>query len=266
MSDIRILTLTDGNLLLPTYVFNDGDKPYIVERESREDGTFHATFCYKDSWEEDGQTVTRYRVYHSEPYGYAYGPVHESVTREDVDGARYAYDDGTHWHFAHCSPDEQIDLAAAARTFTTEQFSIAIAKAQIKVDEATNATVKAQAITKADALVKFAEAAGADAYKRVVGETLGHFHRNPHHDHKRELAIAAIGTVLAAWGEAGKTDVVVRADLRAVNSDASDVKTALEATHTIEWRAARVKRLAAEKAAAEAAETASTETTPSDGE
>ena len=134
----------------------------------------------------------------------------------------------------------------------------------MKVDEATNATVKGIAVAKASALVKFAEAAGAHAYATVVGQTLGYYHRNPHSDHKRELAIAAISATLAAWAEAGKTNKAVKDDLSAANADASAVKTALEATHTIEWRAARVKRLAAEKAAAEAAAEETTTATPGD--
>ena len=197
-------------------------------------------------------------------HGAIYRPIAEGTTEEDVEGATFAWDDGTAWHFAHCSPDEQVDLAAVVRTFTVAQFTDAIHKAQVKVFEATNAPVRAAAVGKVRALVAFAAAAGADAYQRVTGATLGHFHRDAHHDHRRDLAIAAVAAVLADWDTRGKTDKAVRGDAAHVRTAAAAVSSALGTTHTIEWRAARAKRLkaAAEKAAAEAA--AETEPAPAE--
>ena len=176
-------------------------------------------------------------------WGYVYGPVDPATAYEDVEGATYAYDDGTYWHFAHCSPDEQIDFAADARTFALDQFSIEIDEAHVKVAEASNAPVKAAAVTKVKALIAFTKAVGADVHKRVVGATLGHYHREPHHDHRRELAIAGIDAVLEQWQEAGKTDKATRLDRAAITDTAAAVRTALTSSHTIEWRAAREKRL-----------------------
>ena len=68
-------------------------------------------------------------------WGYVYGPVDPSTEFGDVEGATYAYDTGTHWKFAACSPQEQIDFAADVRTFAIDQFAVAIAKAQVKVAE-----------------------------------------------------------------------------------------------------------------------------------
>ena len=241
----RIVAMKSGIELPDGFGFEDNGKHYVVERESEHDGTFHRIFAARFEYD----TGTVYYVYHSEPYGYVYGPLAPGTETEDVDGARYAWDDGTYWHFAHCSPKEQHDFAAAVRTFTVEQLSIAISKAQVKVAEATNANARSTAIRKAKALVKFAEAAGANAHSRVIGATLGHYHRNPHHDHKREVAVVSIGAVLSEWEEAGRSNTVVRAEYQAVNADASAIKTALEATHTIETRLARIARLKRESAA-----------------
>ena len=182
---------------------------------------------------------------------------------EDVQGAVYVEWKDDAWLFAHCSPQQQIDFAASARTFAIEQFSLPIAKAGTKVDEATNAVIKSVAVTKKKALTAFAEAVGAHVHKTIVEATLGAYHRDPHQDHRRDLTVAAIDAVLAAWDEAGKTDKAVRDDRQAVGMPASDVRASLTTTHTIEWRHARVARLEAEKKAKEAeAETA----TPSDGD
>ena len=206
----------------------------------RQGGTFHAMPCRADGDE--------WQIY-PQSWGYVYSPVRPSTTFEDVEGATYAYWDGKYFRFAHCSPDEQIDFAADARTFALDQFSIEIDEAHIKIAEATNAPVKAQAVTKAKALIAFTKAVGADVHKRVVGATLGHYHRLPHHDHRRELAIAGIDAVLEAWREAGITDKAIRLDRQNIVSTAAEVRAALTSEHDIEWRADRVKRLNDEAAA-----------------
>ena len=184
-----------------------------------------------------------YRPFTPKISGFLYRPIHSSMTPEDIEGATYAWDDGTYWHFAHCSPDEQIDFAADARTFALEQFSIVIAEADVKVSEATNPPVKGAALAKVRALIAFSKAVGADVHKRVVGATLGHYHRDPHHDHRRELAIAGIDAVLEQWQETGKTSKPIRLDRQAILSTVEGVKEGLTSTHEIEWRADREKRL-----------------------
>ena len=215
------------------------------------DGTFHAVPCH----EHPRKGHADQREFHvAESFtGTIYGPIAAGTTLDDVEGATFAFDDGTHWHFAHCSPHEQVDLAAEARTFTEQQFSSAITAALIKAHEATNAPVEAQAVAKVRALAKFATAAGAAAYDRVIGETLGYYHRDPHHDHLRDLAVAGIAAALEAWMEAGQTDKAVRGDVTHVTSTTTAVTAALATNHTIEWRAARVARLKKEKEAADAA-------------
>lgn len=167
-------------------------------------------------------------------------------------GAHYAWEHEGAWMFAHCSPDEQVDFAADARTFALEQFTLDIEEAFTKALESTNAVVRNQLIAEIKALVKFKRAVGSHVYDTVIGETLGHYHRDEHHDHRRELAIAGMNAVVAKWAEAGKTDLGVKEELRDIVSEVNAIRVALQTTHTIETRAARKARLEAEKKAAEA--------------
>ena len=242
----------------------ENDPPVLVDADTivvdgvrwavlRSDGAFHLRRTKDYGGDQYG--LTAYKA-----HGTVYRPIHSSMTAEDIEGATYAHDDGTHWHFAHCSPHEQVSLAATVKVFAEAAFEVAITSALIKIHEATNVPVKATAVTKASALVKFAEAVGNAAYKVIVDADLGHWHRNPHHDHNRDVTVLAIDSVLAAWAEAGKTDKALRQDRAAVLAAATGIKAGLETEHTIEWRPARVARLAAEKKAAEAAAEAATET------
>lgn len=228
-------------------VQHDGEYWLAVRAEQ---GEFHLRRVQHrpQQWNDD--------LYHGtgRAHGDAYRPLHPSMTAEDIEGATYAHDDGTHWHFAHCSPAEQIDLAAEVRTFAEAQFATAIQKAQIKISEATNAPAKATAAAKTAALIAFAAAVGDSAFKAVVSATLGHWHRDPHNDHKRDLTVAAIAAVLAAWSEAGKLDKAIRQDRAHVTSAAAAANAVLSRVHMIEWRAARAARLEAERKAKEAAE------------
>ena len=79
----RIVAMTSGGLALPDgFGFEDGGKHYIVERESRDDGTFHRITAQYYTEGPDPVYYTK----HSEPFGYAYGPLAEGTTTEDVDG------------------------------------------------------------------------------------------------------------------------------------------------------------------------------------
>ena len=217
-------------------VFVNG-RYYLILRAERTRGPFHLRVT---SYRE-GDTLAG--AYAPEVHGAYYRPPHPSMTAEDIEGADYAWDDGSHWHFAHCSPHEQVDFASLVRTFTEQQFSLPLTKAEIKVQEATNAVAKAAAVARVRALVSFATAAGLAAYNNVVNATLGHFHRDPHHDHRRDLAVDALDTVLADWNERGRNDKALRSDATAVSNTVAAIRAALSTEHTIEWRAAREKRL-----------------------
>ena len=113
----------------------------------------------------------------------------------------------------------------------------AINKTVIALGETGTTETLEAAKKKHAALVRFARAAGRDAHARVVQATLGHYHRDPHNDHLRDLAVTSIQAVLAAWDEGSD------ADRPRVKADADAVVTRLTTEHSIEWRAVRQKRL-----------------------
>lgn len=176
-----------------------------------------------------------------------YQPIHEDVEDEDIIGATYAHDTGTHWKFAHCSPDEQIDFAADVENYVRAEMQDAINRAQTALILATTALGKTDARHKVDALGEFARAAGSNAHHRVVTATLGYWHRNPHKDHRRELAVLAMEAVLATWAELGTADTdegrTITAQRAHVLSEVNEVLKRLKKNHSIEWRADRQKRL-----------------------
>ena len=226
---------------------------WIAVRDGGARGTFHLRWVDKES---NGS----FSLVAGKAHGVMYRPIHRSMTPGDIEGSRYVEDQDGAYLFAHCSPEEQVALAAEARTFATQQFAMAIQKAQTKVDEATNPTNKDRAVVKVKSLVAFAEAVGAAAYATVIGAVLGHYHKDPHNDHLRDLAVEAIAATLAAWKKSALTDTAVATARGHVTTDAGKVTTALTETHTIEWRHARAARLAAEAKAKEAEAAAETET------
>ena len=225
---------------------------YVATRHGQTDGPFNLTLVVlKGSW---------YSLQTSEPFGTVYYGPHPSVTAEDVIGAEYAWEEDGAWKFAHCSPDEQVDFAADVRTFALEQFTIALAKAHKKVHEATNPTLLARVQQEEADLLEVTEAVGTWVHKTVVDAVLGAYHKNPHHDYRRELTDAAIDGVLADLAEKGKTDLATLTKRSNVLAVMREVKRSLNTTHTIEDRATRAARLEAEKKAKEAEAATETET------
>ena len=216
---------------------------YLIRRTEEGRGQFSLTPV---EWYAAGPA---WRMTQADAHGVIYQPPHPSTTAADVLGAHYAEDDGRHWHIAHCSPDEQIDFAAEAESYTFDQFTEVILKSTIEAAVGSDMATRIAAGYKAKALKKFARACGRDVHERVVGATLGHYHRDPHQDHKRELAIAAITATLATWKEAAKTDTEVSLEHTRVSSEADALMYRLKSTHVIEWRAARENRLARAAAA-----------------
>ena len=201
-------------------------KWWVAIRDSEASGPFHlrpvSTFVL--------DSVRHFRFHDEEPHGALYRPLHPDMTAEDIEGATYAYDDGTHWLFAHCSPAEQLDFAAEARTFVFNQFQPALIKANTAlgrggVDAAANSD-------RVRALTDFAEQAANKAFDIVRFATLGHYHRDPHRDHKRELAVASMDAVTKAWGEnAGRV-----ADRARVQNTVVILREQLTREYDIQWR------------------------------
>ena len=244
---VRLDAGTSRTFTKSDVVLKDG-QAYFAARLAESDGPFRLLLA-------GGGEAHGYSPSHPEPQTSIYVPLHDSVTAETIMGANYSYDDGTHWLLAACSPDEQVDFAADARTFALEQYNLAIQSAQLKVSEATHARLKGERVAKVKALLKFAEAVGDDVFQTVLGAVLGHYHKNEHHDHRRELALASNDKISAAWKIAGLTDKAVKDEHDEISSTAAAVRTALSRTHTPEWPHEREARLAEEakkKAGAEA--------------
>ena len=171
---------------------------------------------------------------------------------EDVDGATYAYDDNGFWRFAHCSPSEQLDFAARAESFAREQFAPAIQAVNAETALAVQNAPRNTGHAKAKALIKFADLVGRRVHEVVVKAELGHWHRNPHNDHFRELTVDALDRILGTWAQNRETDAEARANHARVSETAAAVRARLVETATFKWAwerrqeeaAARLKRAA----------------------
>ena len=173
----------------------------------------------------------------------AYGPAHESQLPEDVEGATYTWVENGKRFFAHCSPAEHRQFAADAQAFAFHQFAEPIAETNALIGY--NAQVNSArntAYAKHQALVKFARLVGERVHEVVVSETLGHYHRNPHADHKRQLTVAAIDRILGTWKQNSAADAAIRADHARVETEAGEVRKRLTSSDTIETRAERHQR------------------------
>ena len=204
------------------------------------EGQFHLRLARK--WHSG-----EYSPHAGKAHGELYRPPHPSMTREDIEGATYAYDNGTHWLFAHCSPQEQIDFAIETKTFAMSQFQPLINNAQRKVSGATNTNARVSAGARLSALIEFAGLVGDAVYETIVGETLGYYHRNPHDDHRRDLTVKAINALWALWKKAALNNALTRTKRASILSDVPAIVNSLTKGHTIEWRHEREARLEAEK-------------------
>ncbi|MCY4448840.1 MAG: hypothetical protein OXE02_08370 [Chloroflexi bacterium] len=223
-------------------VIEDGGLLYLVRRSEAGTGQFSLlrAQCYED---DDGEPY--HRPYLSDSHGVIYQPIHPTTRPEDVQGATYAHDDGEFWHFAHCSPHEQRDYAAEAEAFTVAQFAPAIMASNAKGARSDSNAVRNTAYAVSDALLRFSKLCGREAYKEVVSATLGHYHRNPHEDHKRDIALRAIARMQFNWGSATER----ASDVTRVTTATTEIVTRLRASPAIEWRAERKARLEREAAA-----------------
>lgn len=218
-----------GGLPLPdNYTFGEIKRKYPEQFKTRyfavkQGDVFHAMPCKKPSEEEGAEMSVQ-------SWGYVYGPVHPSTAYEDVEGATYAYDDGTYWIFAPCSPHEQIDFAADARTFCYDQFGPVINRASLLENK-----------TKARALIDFAEQASNQVFDTVRDAFLGKYHRDPHKDHKRDLALEAITKVWAVWMK----NAARVADRTLIRTNVELIQQQLRRDFTIDFRHTRADGWAA---------------------
>ena len=176
--------------------------------------------------------------------GLIYYPIHPHMTRQDIEGATHAFDVDGKWMFAHCSPEEQISLAAEVRTFTEHQLANKILQVNAATHRVRAHDMSRAAGRKAETLAIFAERAGQKAYDAVLAESLGHFHRNPHNDHKRELAKNALSALLEDWRKLAQVKGATKenkANYDDVRATVATIIARLATTHTIKtWHEARL--------------------------
>ena len=224
--DIGYGSYNGSDFIAPSGVIMANGYPHAAVREPALVGTFHLSYIKEYS-------PGNFWFVDTEHAGIIHQPIHPSMAPEDIEGATYAHDTGTHWMFAHCSPAEQLDFAAQAEHFCYAAF-------QEQIHRALNSG-QTGANTKARALMDFAMQASRDVFNTVRRATLGAYHRNPHHDHKRELAVASMNKVWKAWqSNSGRV-----ADRNAIETIFGQVRMRLATNYIIEWRHERAPAWAA---------------------
>ena len=218
-----------------------GDGRALIVRFTESHGPFH--LVHVSSYEDQGQTV--YVTSHAGVFGAVYKKPHPSTTPRDVLGAYHAHHDGEFWHFAPCSEDEHIQMAADLEDFAYGQFVRYILKSNAKCAQATSNIVRSTAFAKSTALLEFAEKVGQQAHDLVTRSPLGHYHGDPHRDHRRALTIQAVDWILYQMRQAAASDWAVGIALGRVQSEANSVKRKLGSQHDILRRAVFERRRAA---------------------
>ena len=214
---------------------------------------FRAIAVERDDYDaHDGKTPEYQMVFDTQ--GVLYAPVDQSMTVEQVEGARYAHDDGTKWSFYACSPGEHHDFADEVEAFAATQLQPDINQAIIKRVEASNRTTRTAAERKLTALQSLAKAVCARVHATVLAQTLGYYHANPHTDHKRTLTREAIVAILATWE---KGDADAKAMRTQVLADANKIVAKFTKVNTIKTpEQKRAEDAAAAKKAATTSQTA----------
>ena len=149
LESLRTRHANQGDLIPLDAQFRYDGMDWVVVRDALDHGRCHLRLV--------GSTYQGALYLHtSEPHGVLYRPIDSSMTASDIEGATYAYDDGTHWHFAHCSPHEQIDFAAEVEAFAKAQFDEVIHESNAKASGATANIARNSAFAKSTALIQFA--------------------------------------------------------------------------------------------------------------
>ena len=214
------------------------DEPHLIIRASETEGRFHLAPTYPVT---GPNGFIGYDLQPEDTAGLVYRPPHPDMKPDDILTATYVEDTGTYWLFAPCSPHEQIDFAAEVKHFAESQFDNSIQAAVSNTTAATEAADRIAKHSKANALIEFADEVGGNAHTRVVEAVLGHFHKDQHNDHKRDLTLSAIGFVNNRWKNTESH--VLKQTL--ISNIINAISQGLSKAHAIEWRHARARRLAA---------------------
>ena len=176
-----------------------------------------------------------------------YGPIDPRMIEEDVAGATIAYpnEDGTAWLFAHCDNDAMVDYEKELSAAVVGEFAKAIDSAQIKVNEATNSTVKTLAVNKHRSLVSFRNEVISAIRIWARNLHIGWQEQNPHDAHLHTPILGVINKVALNWQTNNPT---VYSE---VSSAVAVIIKGLAKPHNYETRWDQMARLKAETEAAE---------------
>jgi len=178
-----------------------------------------------------------------------YYPIDPRITETDVLRATVAYpnDTNTGWLFAHCDADAMIDYEHELVAAGVGAFAHLLDLAQVKVNEATNPTVKTDAVANHYALFEFRETVLTSVLVWCRSLHIGWQEQNPHEAHVHRPILKALQEVAQLW-QATRPDM-----WRKVNARVGQIETRLSRHYAYETRWDQAARLAAEaKAAAEA--------------
>ena len=177
-----------------------------------------------------------------------YFPIDPRITEADVARADIAYPnaDNTGWLFAHSDHDAMIDYEHELAAATVALFAMTIDAAQVKVNEATNAVVRPQAIAAHAALTGFRNAVVGQVTRWARTLHIGWQEQNPHDAHVHAPIHTAVNDVARIW----QTDRAT--EWTAISSRVAAILKVLAKPHAYETRWDKATRIAAEEAAAEA--------------
>ena len=207
---------------LENYTVLRGDKRYLAVRTAYDHGTFYLvlTGSFQHA---DGHTL--YYPTPSEPVGTVYGPLLEGMAAEDIEGSPYVEWTGSAFRMSHCSPRTQVSFARHAKTFTYDQLTPLINRAKLTSNN------------EARAFMDLAEQSGDVAFRTVRTAYLGRYHRDPHQDHLRDIALDSIDTVWEAW----KKNSARVADVTLLRAKVELLIRQLRINYTTDWRYERAE-------------------------
>ena len=230
----RVSRLTDGGEIYMSVssALAVGDGFYAVIATG---GIFHVYPVRVGSTEHDGPFVSTLGA----PVGaLLYRPVHPSMTLADVEGATYAHDDGTAWHFSHEAPGQRHEAEAYAQAKLIAHFQPAINKQGVLVAKAADTTQRTLQVNALEAMHAFVDEALTETATRIRALPLGHFARvTPHADNHRALVVGACRAAVVTLKERGENDPVLKFNIPRVETVVNELVASFTQAPTIMTRA-----------------------------
>ena len=144
--------------------------------------------------------------------------------------------------------DAMVDYEKELKGAVVNEFQPTIDGLQVKVNESTNATVRATAVSRHLRMVEFRDAVIDEAVKWVRSRYAGWPEQHPHEAHIHQPVLLATQVVAGVWIADRSTDFGL------VNSAVSAILKDLGSPHVFETRWGQAARLEAEAKAQEAEE------------